>query len=894
MDVDTIEPGADFAEVINAAVGSCEVLVTVIGKSWLSLADANGKRRLDDQQDLVRLEIQSALEQGIRVIPALVQGARMPRAGELPDTLAKLAGRHAFEISYARWQYDVERLITAVEMPIQQKESSLHNLRRQLTSFVGRRSEVASVTRTLSTARLVTLTGAGGIGKTRLAIQAGSEMVKAFRDGVWLVELAPIASPDLVPAAIAAALSVREQSGRVIAETVTDYLRPRHMLVVLDNCEHLVEAAARLVEDLLLACPDLRILATSREALGIGGEEVLRVLPLSLPDPADQTAAENVAGYEAVALFCDRATTAVGSFSLTPKSSPLVVQLCRRVDGIPLAIELAAAKLKVLSLEQIVLRLDDRFRLLTGGSRTALPRQQTLRATIDWSYQLLPEAERTLLRRLSVFSGGSSLEATEAVCAGEHIDAFEVLDLLTELTSKSMVVVTDSRDEARYGLLETIRQYGHDQLTEAGEADALRRRHRDWFVSLAGQAERELQGPEQLRWSELLETELENLRAAFEGSMQAEDTAAGLRLATALARFWYTSGHLSDFQDWLNRALARGDGPTSLRAQALSCAAGLASFLGDNERATRLGNEGLDLFRRVSDQRGVGFALRILGLVAGSQDEYQRATALIEESLDTLRKVGDKPGIAQSLFYLADSIADGGDHESAVSRLEEALALFRELGDRRFIAKSVGGLGYVALSQSRYAPAAALLGESLVLSRELKDQSSVSVLLYELGTVERSLGNVELAKPLLEESLSLFRRLGQSHSAAYSLCELGIVAGTEGDLGHAAALLQESLSLGNDRYSLSRCLEALAGLACRREQPLVGATLFGAAEAMREKISRPLALSEAGDHDAFVAAAESSAGPAVFRNAWLEGQAMTQEQAIAFASDQSKASVAAG
>jgi predicted ATPase len=886
MDVDTIQPGANFTEVISQAIGSCEVLVTVIGKSWLSLADAGGERRLDDMQDLVRLEIQSALEQNIRVIPALVQGARMPRADQLPGSIAKLAGRNAFEISHTRWQVDVERLIAALEQSTSQTSAPLDNLPRQLTSFVGRGDDVTAVKQTLSSARLLTLTGTGGIGKTRLALQAANELVKTFRDGVWLVELAPIAAPELVPKAVSIALGVPERSSQEVAETLAGYLGNRQVLLVLDNCEHVVEAVARLAEVLLRACPELRILVTSRELLGIDGEQVHRVRSLSVPDAAIQTEAESAREYEAVALFRDRATTAVDSFKLTDKSTPLVVQVCQRLDGIPLAIELAAARLKVLSLDQIVHRLDDRFRLLTGGSRTALPRQKTLRATIDWSYGLLTEPERVLLRRLSVFAGSASLDAVEASCSGEPVNAGDVLDLLTELISKSMVVVGDSGTEARYQLLETIRQYGHDQLGEAGETDDVRRQHRDWFLSLTERAEAELQGPDQLNWSELLELELENLRAAFEWSMQVGDAESSLRLATALGRFWLVRGHLTQGEDWLKRALVTGAGPPSLRAKALVHAARLATYLGDDERAERLGNKGLELFRDAADDRGVGFALRTLGLVAVRQDEFEKARALHEEGLVVVRDLDDKAGIALSLYSLGQVMTYIGDHATAETQLEQALVMFRELGDSRFVALTLRALATEALFQGRYAAAAHLLNESMELLRELNDQGSVALGLMDLGTVQRCLRNFDLANELLEESLASFRMIGQDYPAAYSLCELGIIARLQGDLERSRALLQECLSVSGDRYGLSRCLEALGGLACRQDQQVRAARLFGAAEAIREAIASPLDPYDVDDHEAFVASAKSAMGEAELSKAWLEGKAMTQEEAIAFAAGQ--------
>src|SRR2546428_5047373 len=377
MDVVTIAPGGDFAEVIRKAINACDVLIALIGKAWLTAADEAGHRRLDDPHDFVRLEIQAGLERNIRLLPTLVQGATMPGADQLPVALAALASRSAFEISYNRWQYDVERLIESIEKYRRQRAAeSPHNLPRQLTSYVGREQEVKTVKQTLLTERLLTLTGPGGIGKTRLALQAASELLGDFRDGVWLVELAPISTPDLVPHTIASTLGVSEQPGRPLSEALVTYLEGRRLLLILDNCEHVVDPTARLVEVLLHSCPQVHVLATSRETFGIGGEIVRRVPSLSVPQAGALGPGEKLTGDEAGALFCDPAAAGVGPLNPTPRNAPSVVQICERLDGIPLAIELAAVRLKVLSLEQVAARLNDRFHLLTGGRRTALPRQQ--------------------------------------------------------------------------------------------------------------------------------------------------------------------------------------------------------------------------------------------------------------------------------------------------------------------------------------------------------------------------------------------------------------------------------------------------------------------------------------------------------------------------------------
>src|SRR3989441_2787908 len=648
MDIDTIAPGEDFAEVITQAISSCDVLIALIGKAWLTASDARGQRRLDDSQDYVRLEIQTALEKNVQLLPTLVQGAMMPRAEQLPERMAGLVGRNAFEISYTRWQYDIERLIALIEKYRRQRAAeSPHNLPRQLTSFVGREQEVSALRQTLLTARLLTLTGPGGIGKTRLALQAANELLGDFRDGVWLVELAPISTPDLVPQTIASTLGVSEQPGRPLSEALVTYLEGRRLLLILDNCEHLVEPTARLVEVLLHSCPQVHVLATSRETFGIGGEIVRRVPSLSVPQAGALGPVEKLTGYEAVALFCDRAAAAVGAFSLTQSNAGSVVQICERLDGIPLAIELAAVRLKVLSLEQVAARLNDRFHLLTGGSRTALPRQQTLRATIDWSYDLLPDSERALLRRLAVFVGSITLEAAEVVCAGPPIATPDILDLITQLVGKSLVQAEESPIEARFRLLETIRQYGLSKLLEAGEAEPVRQRHRDWFIGWAERAEPELEGPDQTRWLNRMEVALDNLRAAFDWLPRDGDDEGRLRLATAMGAFW-RHGRLSEGRDRLDRALRESKGSSNVRAKGLVWASLLAGYQGDLARAVPLGQAGLEAYRTLGDCRGSAFALQTLGRTPVLADDYTLAKSCLDQSLALFAEGGESRGVGVS------------------------------------------------------------------------------------------------------------------------------------------------------------------------------------------------------------------------------------------------------
>jgi len=462
-------------------------------------------------------------------------------ARDLPEgiELRDLGEHRLKDLAYPHHLFQVVTASLPADFPaIRSLDVLPNNLPRQLTSFIGREKEMTEVKRLLSTAYLVTLTGSGGAGKTRLALEVAADLVEGYPDGVWLAEFAPIADPALVPKTVASALNVSEQPGRDMIETLVDSLRPKALLLLLDNCEHLLAACRDLAATLLRQCSRVRILATSREGLRVPGETLWRVPSLSVPeDIRHLPAPKELVLYDAVRLFVDRAVATTPGFTVTSENASAVAQVCQRLDGIPLAIELAAARVKVLALEQIAARLDDRFRLLTGGSPMLLPRQQTLRATLDWSYGLLSNQERAVLRRLSVYAGGWTLEAAEAICVGGGVEASDILDLLTSLVDKSLVLAETPRGEARYRLLETVRQYAYDRLPEAGEEAEVRTRHRDWYLVLAEQADRELHGPRQELWLERLEMEHDNLRAALERSRVQKDGAeAGASLVLEHAR----------------------------------------------------------------------------------------------------------------------------------------------------------------------------------------------------------------------------------------------------------------------------------------------------------------------------------------------------------------------
>ena len=642
-------------------------------------------------------------------------------------------------------------------------DAGRHNLPGSLTSFVGREREKEEVRRLLGTARLLTLTGVGGAGKTRLAQEVARDLARAYPDGVYLVELAPLADAALVTYAVAEALEVREQPDRSLTETLVEVLREKELLLILDNCEHLVDAAAHLSETLLRSCPHLKILATSREVLGTPGEVTWLTPSLSGPSEHHRPPIEELEGYESVRLFVERARYRNPTFVLTPQNAGAVAEICERLDGIPLAVELAAARVG-LSVDQIAGRLDDSLKLLTAGSRTVTPRQRTLRGTVDWSYELLDEPERKLFGRLSVFAGGWTLEAAEAVGEGGGIEQDDVLDLLPRLVDKSLVVAEATGDGGvRYRLLEPIRQYGLERVEGSGESDAVRRRHAAFFHALAEEAEPELSGSQQVTWLKKLEAEHPNLRAALAWSLDGDEPQTGLRLAGALWRFWHAHGHLSEGRPWLEKALARRDAtsPTA-RAKAFRGAGALAWAQGNLDRAERCFDECLALHRRVGDRRGMAAALNGMGNVVQNRGDYTRSNALFEESLKLCRELEDGEGIARALINLGATAFYQDDYSRAAAFFQESLALYREMGDRDGIAISLNNLAEVARMEGEYARAAELGKEGLILFREMEDRWAVLQTLIGLGRLAVVQGHIERAARLLGAAESMREATGSA------------------------------------------------------------------------------------------------------------------------------------
>jgi len=661
-----------------------------------------------------------------------------------PDVSLRSLGRHrlkdlaqpqeVFQLSHPSLPHDFP--------PLRSLEAFTHNLPSQLSSFIGRDGEMTEARRLLTQTRLLTLTGTGGAGKTRLALQAAAEAVEDYPDGVWLVELASLRDPALLAQTVAAVLGVGEEGGpRSLAQTLADALRPKSLLLVWDNCEHLVDACARLAETLLRACPGLRLLATSREALEIGGEVVLVVSSLALPPVGPRGGAraatpETLAGCDSVRLFVERATTALPAFRLSAGNAPAVALVCARLDGIPLALELAAARVRVLTPEQIAGRLDDRFRLLSGGSRTALPRQQTLRALIDWSYDLLPAPEKTLLRRLSVFAGGWALEAAESVCSGEDVAEREVLDLLSRLVAKSLVMVEPpDAGQVRYRLLENLRSYARERLMETAEADAIAARHAAWFLAFAEEARPKLSGPEQALWLDRLERDHDNLRAALRACQQT-DPGVGLRLARALAVFWRIRGYLSEGCGWLGLFLgAAPDAPDPDRANALNAFGTLNWSCGDFVAARAAHESCLGIMRALADQNGVATALNNIALATEAEGDLDAARHLYEESLAIYRALGMKGKTASVLVNLSTLDAALGDNRVARGHLEESLLLLQDSENTWAMAMAQDNLGLVCGRLGDYSQAHAHLRACFTTLNALKDNAATAAALNTLASL---------------------------------------------------------------------------------------------------------------------------------------------------------------
>lgn len=822
-----------------------------------------------------------------------------------------------------------------------------NNLPAQPTALIGREKELADITALLTRedVRLVTLKGTGGTGKTRMALQVGmrvgTSLPDSFQDGVWLVELATIVEPKLVVSTIAATLGVKEARGTPLIDTLKLYLKSKRLLLILDNLEQVMEAAID-ISRLLSSGPGVKVLCTSRIPLRIRGEREYAVRALALPDMKQLPSPEALTQYAAVCLFTERAKDVKADFELTDENTPVVAEICVRLDGLPLAIELAAARVRLSSPQTLLARLSERLKVLTGGARDLPVRHQTMRGAIAWSYDLLDEGEKQLFRRLAVFHGQRTLEAVEAVCNYDSEynsePQLDIPDGVQSLLDKSLLQRREgSEGRSRLWMLETLHEYAQEKLEESGECEALKREHALYFMRLAEEAEPELTGNQQAAWLVRLDQEHDNIRAALRWAMENGTTEAvevGLRMFGATWRFWNIRGHFTEGREQLMDILGRETDlslPTmrAYRAKALNGAGVLAWSQGDYAAARALHEESLAMRRELGDKQGIAYTLTNLGIVAWSQSDYATARTMHEESLVLKRELGDKLGISYSLNNLGTVTREQGDYAAARALYEESLALRRELGDKLGIAYTLTNMGTVAHLQGDYSYALALHEESLTLKRELGDELGIAYTLNNLGNVAKEQRDFAAARSLYEESLSMQRELGDKLGIAYSLNNLGILAYLQGDYAAARALHEESLTLRReigDKLGSADSLNNLGNVACAQEHYATARALYKESLALRRELGNKLGSATSlaglgrvavsigrveqgtrvlaavtrllGDIDAVldsedrisyeraVAFAGEHMGEKEFERAWQQGLSMSMEQAITHSYEQ--------
>ncbi|HYP40093.1 MAG TPA: tetratricopeptide repeat protein [Chloroflexia bacterium] len=745
-------------------------------------------------------------------------------------------------------------------------EVQTYTLPPEPTLFIGREREVAAVSALLRRpdVRLLTLTGPPGIGKTRLSLRVSTEVAGDFSDGVYFVPLAPISEPGLVLSTIAQTLGVREVAGQLLPEVMSGYLRDRRVLLVLDNFEQVVAVGAQ-VAQLVMQAPGVKALVSSREVLHVYGGHDFPVPPMTLPGAGQVPSLELLSEYEAVHLFVERAQAVRPDFSLTAENAGAVIEVCRTLDALPLAIELATTRINVLTPQSMLTKLDNRLALLVGGGQNLPPRQQTLRAAIDWSYDLLSEEEKTLFRRLAVFVGGCTLEAASDIEL--RISDFEVaegrreirnsqlaiprlLDTLGSLVGKGLLRLVEAGTESRFSMMETIREYALEKLEGSDEAGAVRRGHALFFVQLTEQAEPELPRGEQGGWLDRLEREHDNLRAALRWLLDEGEGERAARLAGALWWFWYARAYFTEGRRWLEQIVERyTELPAGVKGKVLQGIAVLAWSQGDYDASAEAASESLALRRGIEDKAGIAGSLNLLGAVALQRGRNAEAAQLFAETLALRRELGDEQGIALSLSNLGLVALNEGEHERAESLLNECLALRRKVQYRHGVAQALNDLGVVMRCREEYVRADALHRESLAISRELGHKDGMALSLHRLGLVAMQQDDLAKAESLFKESLLLYK-------------ELGIRQGVAG------------------------CLEGLARVRAQMRELHLAAMLWGAANELRDVTGTPVPRPELADYEAGIASARAAMGQAIFAGAWTEGEHMEWHEAVELALNQ--------
>jgi predicted ATPase len=831
-------------------------LALLVGYSDTQISRLEQSQRVPDEATIRALFVPALhLEREPQWVEHLLELARQARLGELPETKEAL---------------------------------NPNNLPASLTTFIGREKEQAEILQWIRSHRLITLTGSGGVGKTRISLKVGEQVLEEYPNGVWLVELAPISDPELLPQTVASVFGIVTQSARPHSEILVNFLRSKTTLLILDNCEHLLNASAYLADTLLRHCPQLKILATSREALGILGEIVYHMPSLRFPDIEQMI--ENFREFESIRLFEERARLAQPDFKLTLENASAVAKICSRLDGIPLAIELAAARINLFSTSQIAARLDDRFNLLTGGSRTALPRQQTLRASIDWSWNLISDSERALLRRLTVFAGGWTLDAAESVCSVEGgLKPQEVLDLMTQLVVKSLVIVNyQPEHERRYHLHETIRQYAHEKLIEAGEQQRIHSQHLSFFLDLTGQAEPALHGPHQMEWYSRLREERDNIRVALEHASGPDastaDLEAGLSISAKLVDYWVAS----DLREALRWSTELTQKPASqllplARAKALMTQGWILWSMQQFEAVRSIAEECLTVFRSYGDQIGEYDALILMGNMQHFAVGIEQRAEFARQALALARSMGDTLRQAFALFVLG---WDQRDHQQARKYLEESIMLFRQIGDWRFLAQALGILGLAVLSNGDLESAEKYLDEAYEINQRTS-RNAMEYVLTGKGILCMLRGEYGHARAYLQKNIENLKEIGNRMGVLWGRARLGHVVLREGRVKEAHQILAETIAgfhADQNRNGLVFALDKMASLNVATQKQEVAAHLIGWSDTIRKEIGDPRPRIEQTDLDRDIAAIKAKIGAAAYETAYTAGQALTLNEAVVLAS----------
>lgn len=768
--------------------------------------------------------------------------------------------------------------------PLKTLNNRLNNLPRQATAFIGREKEVEEVCALFRRpdVALLTLTGPGGTGKTRLGLQAAAELIDDFPDGVWFVDLAPLTDADLVIPAITGVLGIKESASSSLVDTLSDYLRDKRMLLVLDNFEHVIAASPQ-VSQLLAICPYLKVLVTSRLPLRVSGEHEYPVLPLTLPDPRHLPSLKQMTQYEAVRLFIERAVAIRPDFQVTNENAPAIAEICARLDGLPLAIELAAARIRLFPPQALLNRLSSRLALLTGGGKDLPARQQTLRGTIEWSYDLLEEGEKQLFHRMSVFQGGRTFEDLEAVCNFDGKLSVDLLEGIEGLVSKSLVQQReDDRGEALFGMLETIQEYAREKLAESGEDEELRRQHLVYYVKVAEEIGPRLMGEWQRQCLQRLDEEYANIRAAMQWARRAgaregernderDDAEQGLRLAAAIGRFWLALGKYHEGREELEGALSSVPGPDNIDEVAKEASAARTQ---DKELA-----------------QSKGRAFYAVAWITHNQGDLAAAQVNFENALQMARYSGDRMLIAECLSDLAMLASMAGDYATERSLQEQSLAVLREIGDKAAVAASLRNLGHTAELHENFTSASSLYEQSLEAAREVGNLSMVAAALGDLGSIAYEQGDYASARSFQDQSLAILRETGNTTEIAYRLYYLGLATDAQGDQDLAISLYKESLAMhreADDRLGICMCLAGLSdwagmreGLSNEQRERAVG--LLGAATVQYEAIGYVLRPSQRVRYVQGLSSAKAQLGDTAFEKAWRKGQSMSMEQAIGYA-----------